>query len=519
MYPYRVKTRGAPPFIHSQSKGLLQRIFHCCRSCQEEETGARLDCPRILIQPSALDPSWLAANHNPFLIPRRGKDLHVCCCCTVGCSVGTMSQTIAELLGLDRRSALHRDEEGLCQLCIHHQSLSDDVLEKFRVAATGPDGELYRGNVQPFSVQLHLEIDSPVAWSLLLLLEIDSPVAWIRRAYWSRWDALGRILLSLHDCEESTKCRSVQVRLCLRHTARPREQGMSEESLANLADSFCRWAQIPCDRMSMRFSNYNSDSFLTVPCQTVWKGIFRGLRLRKRPLKRFDIPVAFGSSRARDLFQKQVTHLEENLPFITKLDEIEMPWPDDTNIQDPGEGALLSNRLLQVVQANCSLVRWQNGWIERRARTPFFVYLIMERNRFFQDAKELLLPSTGSARIDQEESKQIPTRKTRGSVARAKMKSEADAHRCSLAIRGAKFCRCLSLMPAHVAPDAPTHLLTSAFYAVRAHVPHFLLQQSGKRAAANRVAVASSPMEDPSAGVPERAAKRPRTRAATARVE
>lgn len=113
-----------------------------------------------------------------------------------------MSQTIAELLGLDRRSAIHRDVEGIFQLCIYHHSLSDDVLEKFRVAATGPDGELYRGNVQPFS--------------LLLLLGIDSPVAWIRRAYWSRWDALGRILLSLHDCEDSTKCRSVQVRLCLR---------------------------------------------------------------------------------------------------------------------------------------------------------------------------------------------------------------------------------------------------------------------------------------------------------------
>jgi hypothetical protein len=410
------------------------------------------------------------------------------------------SQTIAGLLGLDRRSALDRDEEGLRQ-CIHHQSLSDDVLEKFRVAATGPDGELYLGHVQPFAVEL--------------LLEIDSPVAWIRRAYWSRWDALGRILLSLHDCEESMKCRSVQVRLCLRQNPRPRDQGMSEESLANLADSFCRWSQIPCDRISMSFSNYNSDSFLTVPCQTVWKGIFRGLRLRKRPLKRFVIRVAFGSSRVRDLFQKQVTHLEENLPFITKLDEIEMPWPDDTNIQDPGEGALLSNRLLQAVQANCSLVHWQNRW----TRTPFFVYLIMERNRFFQEAKELLLPSTGSARIDQEESKQIPTWKTRGSVARAKMKSEADAHWCSLAIRGAKFCRCLSLMPAHVALDAPTHLLTSAFYAVRAHVPHLLLQQSGKPAAVNRVAVASSSTDDLSAGDPERAAKRPRTRAAKARVE
>lgn len=267
----------------------------------------------------------------------------------------------------------------------------------------------------------------------------------------------------------------------------------------------------------MRFSNYDSDSVLAVPCQTVWKGIFRGLRLRKRPLKRFP----FGSSRARDVnvFQKQVTHLEENLPFITTLDEIEMPWPDDTNIQDPGEGALLSNRLFQAVQANCSLVHWQNGSIGRCARTPFFVYRIMERNRFFQEGKELLLPS--SARIDQEESKQIPTRKTRGSVreARAKMKSEADAHRFSLAIRDAKLCRGLSLMPAHVAPDAPAHLLTSAFCAVPAHVPHLLLQQSGKPDAANRVAVASSPTEDQSTGVPERAAKRPRTRAATARVE
>jgi hypothetical protein len=99
------------------------------------------------------------------------------------------------------------------------------------------------------------------------------------------------------------------------------------------------------------------------------------------------------------------------------------------------------------------------------------------------------------------------------------MISEADARELPLSIRGAKLCRSLSLMPTSMAPNAPTYLLTAAFDAVRAHVPHLLLQRSGKPAATNTVAVASASTGDPTAGAPERAAKRSRNQAAKARVD
>jgi hypothetical protein len=138
-----------------------------------------------------------------------------------------MSQTLAELLGL-HPNRCRRDDKGRQVFIVSPLFLTDAILEQLRAAATGPDGKLFLGHVQPFSLAL-------------FFCRVEDLC--------NRMDTLGRILFALLDCGEATKCGTVYwLGESIFHTAD--NTVYSEERMVNLADSFCRWAQIPFDRVS-----------------------------------------------------------------------------------------------------------------------------------------------------------------------------------------------------------------------------------------------------------------------------